>query len=326
VSVGARVATALLAPGFAAIGGAAATYWAMNVQADGPVALTLLTASTLAVLLVLGVTPWLIRRSVTRPLGVVAPPPTGRDETGRGLAAVAAEIRQLAQQTARASEQIGTQFSAIQSTTSAAVAGVRAVGEAISRMDHVGVVIAAAVEQQGAASREIAACLRIVAGQNAAAAGAMRDVSEVAGRAGGTSATVAAAADLAKVPGTLRGEVDPFLVTMRSEEGEERRYERVSCRGTRAVIAPVGGHDSSVEMIDLSRGSASFVSDLTLPPGTEVRLTLPGGQGRLPARVLRSANGVMIIVFSRDRVEPAVELQDHIKDLIEKQKSTRQFV
>ena len=88
-------------------------------------------------------------------------------------------------------------------------------------MNEVASAIAAAVEQQGAATREIAGQVAMVAGQTQEAAGAMQQVSDASERAGGNSRSVLAAAnDVAQVSDKLRLEVDQFLAAMNAEDEE----------------------------------------------------------------------------------------------------------
>jgi methyl-accepting chemotaxis protein len=77
-------------------------------------------------------------------------------EHGRGFAVVAAEVKQLAGQTARATQEISGQIGAIQAATRAAVEAIQAIGGTIADVDQISVTIASAVEQQGAATRAIA--------------------------------------------------------------------------------------------------------------------------------------------------------------------------
>jgi methyl-accepting chemotaxis protein len=142
-------------------------------------------------------------------------------EAGKGFAVVASEVKQLAAQTAKATEQIGAQVTAIQGATEDAVGAVRDVGEAIARMSEVASAIAAAVEQQGTATREIAASVQIVAHQNYGATRSMREVATVAEAAGDSSrAVLSAAGEVAEIATTLRQEVDRFLAAMRDGDGD----------------------------------------------------------------------------------------------------------
>ena len=77
-------------------------------------------------------------------------------EAGKGFAVVASEVKTLATQTARATEEIGAQISAMQGATGQAVTALRSIGETIQRMSEIATAIAGAVEEQGAATQEIA--------------------------------------------------------------------------------------------------------------------------------------------------------------------------
>jgi methyl-accepting chemotaxis protein len=139
-------------------------------------------------------------------------------EAGKGFAVVAQEVKQLAAQTARATDEIGTQIGAIQGATEQAASAVHEVSAAIGRMNEVASAIAAAVEEQGSATREIAASVQTVAQQTEQATAAMREVVVVADQADGASRAVTqAAGDVAQVSERLTQEVDGFLAAMRRD-------------------------------------------------------------------------------------------------------------
>jgi methyl-accepting chemotaxis protein len=77
-------------------------------------------------------------------------------EAGKGFAVVANEVKNLANQTAKATDEIGSQIGAVQSATQSAVAAIRGIGQTIARINEIATTIASAVEQQGAATHEIA--------------------------------------------------------------------------------------------------------------------------------------------------------------------------
>jgi methyl-accepting chemotaxis protein len=138
-------------------------------------------------------------------------------ESGRGFAVVASEVKALANQTAKATEEIATQVAAMQSSTSEAVLSIGGITETIARMSEITTSIATSVEQQGEATREIARNIQ------SAAAGS----SEISAHIGGVTAAAAAtglaasdvlsnARELDNQSGMLRHAVDEFLAKVRA--------------------------------------------------------------------------------------------------------------
>lgn len=85
-------------------------------------------------------------------------------EAGKGFAVVASEVKNLANQTARATEDIATQISEIQTSTSHAVNAIEGIGKTINQINEITAAIAAAVEEQGAATSEISRSAQQAAG------------------------------------------------------------------------------------------------------------------------------------------------------------------
>jgi methyl-accepting chemotaxis protein len=108
-------------------------------------------------------------------------------ETGRGFAVVAQEVKQLAGQTAKATEEIAAQIAAMQSATQGSVSAISEVGVTVKSMAEIAASISQAVEQQGAASAEITASI-----QNASTATA--EVARVVGAVADSSASTRASA------------------------------------------------------------------------------------------------------------------------------------
>ncbi|MEX2453284.1 MAG: methyl-accepting chemotaxis protein [Rhodospirillaceae bacterium] len=138
-------------------------------------------------------------------------------EAGKGFAVVATEVKSLADQTAKATEEIGAQIGAIQGATSEAVEAIGSIGETIRNVDDIASSIAAAVEQQGASTQEIATNIQqVAAGANDVTTN-ISSVSQAATETGSAAGQVLSAAkELSGQADRLRGAVDDFLTKVKA--------------------------------------------------------------------------------------------------------------
>jgi methyl-accepting chemotaxis protein len=137
-------------------------------------------------------------------------------EAGKGFAVVASEVKNLASQTAKATEDIGAQIAAIQGTTQEAVDAIEGIGSTITEMNEISSAIAAAVEEQGAATSEISRNVQEAARGTQQVSENIVGVSEAATSTGESAGEVLTSArDLSAQSDTLRNEVDNFLVQVR---------------------------------------------------------------------------------------------------------------
>jgi methyl-accepting chemotaxis protein len=138
-------------------------------------------------------------------------------EAGRGFAVVAQEVKALATQTAKATDEIGTQISTMQTATNDSVAAIKEIGGTIGRIAEIAGAIAAAVEEQGAATQEISRNVQQAAHGTAQVASNITDVNRGASETGSASAQVLGSAQsLARDSGSLKVEVERFVTMVRA--------------------------------------------------------------------------------------------------------------
>ncbi|HLG84797.1 MAG TPA: methyl-accepting chemotaxis protein [Bradyrhizobium sp.] len=138
-------------------------------------------------------------------------------EAGRGFAVVASEVKALAEQTAKATGEIGTQISGIQAATQESVNAIKEISGTIERLSEISSTIAAAVEEQGAATQEIARNVQQAAQGTQQVSSNITDVQRGATETGQASSQVLSAAQmLSGDSGRLRSEVSKFLTSVRA--------------------------------------------------------------------------------------------------------------
>jgi methyl-accepting chemotaxis protein len=138
-------------------------------------------------------------------------------EAGKGFAVVASEVKNLAGQTARATEEIGGQITAMQSAMEAAVGAVADIATTIERLDGITTAIAGAVEEQGSATREIARSVQEAAsGTSLASAAAERVAAEVDAARGAAGGVGEAIGLIGEQSGRLDAEVGALVRRLRA--------------------------------------------------------------------------------------------------------------
>jgi methyl-accepting chemotaxis protein len=129
---------------------------------------------------------------------------------------VASEVKALANQTAKATEEISAQVAAMQSSTGDAVTAINGITETIAQMSEITVSISTAIEQQGDSTREIARNIQSVATGSTEISTHIGGVTTSAAATGKAASDVLAARELDQQSGMLRSAVDGFLAKIRA--------------------------------------------------------------------------------------------------------------
>jgi len=138
-------------------------------------------------------------------------------EAGRGFAVVASEVKALAEQTAKATDEISQQISGIQAATDDSVGAIKAISDTITRISEIASAIASAVEEQGAATREISRNVQQAARGTQQVSASIVDVQHGASQTGSASSNVLASArSLSGESSRLKREVGKFLEAIRA--------------------------------------------------------------------------------------------------------------
>ncbi|ANW00159.1 methyl-accepting chemotaxis protein [Bradyrhizobium icense] len=138
-------------------------------------------------------------------------------EAGRGFAVVAAEVKSLASQTSKATHEIAAQVIGIQGATQSSVGAIKDIGSTIERISAISLAITAAMDQQSAASEEIARNIQHVAVGTRAVTDDIHGVNEAAVETGAASEHVLGSAkSLAREGAQLRGELERFMESVRT--------------------------------------------------------------------------------------------------------------
>jgi methyl-accepting chemotaxis protein len=138
-------------------------------------------------------------------------------DAGRGFAVVASEVKALAGQTAKATNEISTQIAGMQSATHDSVTAIKEIGGTIGRISEIASTIAAAVEEQGAATQEISRNIQQAAHGTTQVASNILEVNKGAAESGSASAQMLSSAQmLAGESNRLTLEMDKFLSSVRA--------------------------------------------------------------------------------------------------------------
>jgi methyl-accepting chemotaxis protein len=209
-------------------------------------------------------------------------------EAGKGFAVVASEVKSLAQQTARATEEIGGQISSIQSVTIRTAEAIQGIAATVRQVNDIATTIASAVSEQTSATQEIARSFEQVSNTTASVSKNMEDVASAVTSSSESATTVKATAEqLSGEAETLSAEVKDFLGALHDlSSAEEFRIYSVNLPAT----ATCDGRPVQGRVVKLSPGFILFNGNLAATPGSSLELQIDGIDRVLRTRFIEATS------------------------------------
>ena len=228
-------------------------------------------------------------------------------DAGKGFAVVANEVKNLANQTTKATEEIGSQINSVQSVTRDAVAAIRGIGQTIAAITENASAIASAVEEQTAATGEIARNVQQASSGTREVTSSITLVNQGATTTGGAAHQVLTTADeLSSKFDSLATEVADFLTAIKTA-GERRHSNRRKVN--LPVVIQAGAARASATLVDVSTDGGRISTALPQAAGTSVEITIDNLPVR--ARIVAVDGDCTRLQFAldsgtRDRLESAL--------------------
>jgi methyl-accepting chemotaxis protein len=220
-------------------------------------------------------------------------------EAGKGFAVVANEVKALANQTARATEQISAQISRIQAETEKAVTGIQTIVGVIHEVEGISAGIAAAIEEQTASTGEISRSVLEAAAGTRQVASNITEVAHDTGQASDLMHEVhSVTGTMTTQVGSLQNEIDRLMSTMRTHKVFDRRMHQRRPVSFQVSVSS-GGANRTVQMINLSAGGAALVGFVEGTSGGRIDLNLPGLAGGLRGQILSADQSATHLKFER---------------------------
>ncbi len=226
-------------------------------------------------------------------------------EAGRGFSVVASEVKMLATQTGKSTEQIGGKVAEIQSTVRDVVASLTGVAEAVDQLSGMTISVSAAMEQQRAATQNFTANARETSAAVSDVAGRMTHIADMIMRSRICADEVAGVAtEMQAISDALRREIpDIVRKAVKADLREHPRYDV-----NRRALAEFSDTRADVQVYDISEGGARIERISGLALGDQLMLSF-GGLRPVPGQIVRDGGDSFGVSFAPSKLQ-AEELRD----------------
>ncbi|WP_375570858.1 nitrate- and nitrite sensing domain-containing protein [Ahrensia marina] len=233
-------------------------------------------------------------------------------EAGKGFAVVASEVKELATQTAKATEEIGLQIAGIQTSTTGTVESIQAITDSVDEIRQLTTAIAGAVEEQEAATREIANSIGAASDGTETAADKVASVSKAIDETAAEANTVNQTADiLTEHSKDLMTQVEGFLTEVSKDVEERRGALRVKM--SEIVIICDAGRRRRTQLVDASKTGARVAPVEGMEVGQKVSVEMADGR-TLIGTVRRNSDDGIGLEFDEAIDDPTYLIGQGLKD------------